>query len=85
MALKKSIEKLDGYYARLADKKVDKIKPSHVEKVLGKLNAKEAELLAELESVDKESKQDRLKSKLQVVREQIRRGEWLMQEIISKA
>ncbi len=81
MALKKSIEKLDTYFGRLASKKVEKIEPSHVEKVLAKLRAKEASLLDELNQAQKESKKERLKSKLKVAREQIGRGEWLMEEI----
>ena len=78
---KKSTEKLDEYFDRLRQKKVDKIQPKHVEKVLGKLKAKEVELLQDLDLAHKDSKKERIKSKLLVVREQIRRGEWLMQEI----
>ncbi|MFD3189724.1 hypothetical protein ACFMPD_05545 [Sedimentitalea sp. HM32M-2] len=81
MGLKKNIEKLDAYFDRLRRQKVEKIKPSHVEKVLLKLRAKETELLTDLETSAKDSKSDRLKTKLTVVREQIRRGEWLMREI----
>lgn len=81
MGLKKSTEKLNNYFGRLRQEKTQKIKPSHVEKVLTKLRAKESDLLEEIEKSHKESKTERLKSKLRVVREQINRGEWLMQEI----
>lgn len=79
--IKKSIGKLDAYYDRLKDDKAKRIKPSHVEKVLGKLAAKEQALLEDLETTQKDSKKKRLKGKLEVVREQIKRGKWLLKSV----
>lgn len=81
MALKKSIGKLDAYYDRLQDDKAKQIKPGHVEKVLGKLAAKEEALLEDLAKTHKDSKKKRLKGKLDVVREQIKRGKWLLKHV----
>ena len=44
MGLKKYAGKLDEYYQRLTQGKVEKIKPSHVEKVLAKLRPKKVQL-----------------------------------------
>lgn len=85
MGLKKSTAKLDDYFERLEQNKAAKIKPEHVEKVLEKLQAKERDLLDDLETAQKVDKAERLRSKLNVVREQLRRGEWLLQEIRSDA
>lgn len=85
MGLKKSTAKLDDYFERLEQNKAAKIKPEHVEKVLEKLRAKERDLLDDLETAQKVDKAERLRSKLNVVREQLRRGEWLLQEIRSDA
>lgn len=81
MGLEGSVEKLDKYYARLEKGKARKIKPDHVEKVIGKLHAKEAELLAEIEETRKTSKLERLQRKLEVLREQQRRAQWLLETI----
>ena len=81
MGLGKSIDKLDDYYDRLAQNKVSKITPDHVDKVLSKLRGKEAKLLAEIEDAQKVAKKERLEGKLAVVREQIQRGQWLLGKI----
>lgn len=81
MGLGKSIDKLDDYYDRLAQNKVSKITPDHVDKVLAKLRGKENLLLAEIEGAQKVAKKVRLESKLAVVREQIQRGQWLLGKI----
>jgi len=81
MGLGKSIGKLDDYYDRLAQNKVSKITPEHVDKVLAKLRAKEAKLQGEIEEATKVTKKERLTDKLAVVREQIQRGEWLRVQI----
>ncbi|SHK37731.1 hypothetical protein SAMN05444000_1278 [Shimia gijangensis] len=81
MGLGKSIDKLDDYYDRLAQKKVGKITPDHVDKVLAKLRAKEVKLLIEIDGAAKVAKKERLTGKLAVVREQIQRGEWLHAQI----
>ncbi|MCR9139300.1 MAG: hypothetical protein NXI27_25095 [Alphaproteobacteria bacterium] len=81
MALAKSMEKLKKYFARLEAGKVKKIKPSHVEKVIVKLAAKERSLLEEIEAARKPSKKQRLRQKLDTTRQQIDRARWLMDEI----
>ncbi len=81
MGLRKNTEKLDDYYGRLKDKKADRIKAAHVEKVMRKLRKKEVEILEDLETVAKPSKEERLKGKLKVVRDQIARADWLLTEI----
>ncbi|WP_299354854.1 hypothetical protein [uncultured Shimia sp.] len=85
MGLGKSIEKLDDYYDRLAQNKVKKIKPDHVDKVLSKLHGKEDSLREEIAATQKSSKKERLEAKLAVVQAQIRRGEWLREEIKTDA
>ncbi len=81
MGLSTKIAKLDKYYERLESGKAQKIKPSHVEKVIKKLKAKEELLQTELKDADKSSKKDRLKRKIKTAREQIKRAEWLLDEI----
>ena len=81
MTLKNSIGKLDAYYDRLKAKKVDKIKLKHVQKVLDKLKAKQLSLQDELQSAKKAAKKARLQGKLEIVGEQIKRGQWLMRAL----
>ncbi|WP_204115415.1 hypothetical protein [Shimia biformata] len=81
MGLKKNTEKLDRYYARLDRDEVDRIKPAHVEEVIRRLLHREEKLLSELDSATKPDKRDRLAAKLKVVREQIDRGNWLLDEV----
>lgn len=81
MALKKTVAKLNAYYERLEDKKAKKIKVKHVDQVLAKLKAKEAELDAALDAASKSSRKDRLKRKRKMVRDQIHRAEFLRTEI----
>lgn len=81
MGLGKSIEKLDAYYVRLREGKAKKIKPSHVAKVAKKLQAKEASLLVELEDAKTDEKRERLARKLDLVREQQARANWLAQQL----
>lgn len=81
MGLGKSIEKLDAYYVRLNEGKAKKIKPSHVEKVAKKLQAKEVALLAELEDAETDEKRERLARKLDLVREQQSRAKWLAEQL----
>jgi translation initiation factor RLI1 len=85
MGLKKNTAKLDDYFERLKQKKVSKIKPEHVENVIEKLKSKERDLLDDIDTAHKAEKAERLRSKLSVVREQLRRGEWLLHEIRSEA
>ena len=81
MGLETTIEKLDKYFGRLEKGKAEKIKPSHVDKAIAKLQAKEAALLAEIEETTKSSKAQRLEGKLATVREQLDRAHWLKGKI----
>ncbi|SFL63075.1 hypothetical protein [Shimia aestuarii] len=81
MVIRKSTRKLDDYIARIGQPDAPRVKPSHVAKVLAKLEKKEADLLEEIAETKKAERQDRLQSKLEVVREQIRRGTILFNEL----
>ena len=81
MDYKSSIEKLDKYYGRLEKGKAQKIKPSHVEKVIRKLEGKEKSLLAEIADTQKDSKIKRLERKLELLRAQQDRARWLQEKI----
>jgi len=81
MGLESTVEKLDKYYKRLKKGKAYKIKPTHVERVIHKLEAKARILQAELAETDKETKKQRLERKLELVREQQGRARWLETKI----
>lgn len=81
MGLKKLIEKVADYNERLQRGKASKIKPSDVQKVLTKLHKKKDELEVEITSSKRADKTERLKTKLGIVTEQIKRAEWLVAEI----
>lgn len=81
MGLESAIEKLDKYFKRLEKGKVQKIKPSHVDRVIQKLEAKVQLVQAELAETDKETKKQRLEQKLEMIREQQERANWLKSEI----
>ena len=81
MELQSSTEKLDKYYKRLAKGKTQKIKPAHVEKVMGKLQKKEVALRAEIDDATKGDKKKRLKRKLKLTQEQIQRAKWLLEKV----
>ncbi len=81
MGLDKSVEKLDKYYGRLDKGKASKIKPAHVEKVIIKLKARRDSLKEDIAESEKEDKKTRLEGKLDIVKEQIERAEWLLKEI----
>ncbi len=81
MGLEKIAEKLDTYYRRLEDGKAAKIKPSHVDKAIAKLEAKQNDLLRDLHDTEKASKKSRIESKLTTVHDQIARAEWLLTQI----
>jgi uncharacterized protein YlxW (UPF0749 family) len=85
MGLKKYAGKLDEYYQRLTQGKVEKIKPSHVEKVLAKLRAKKVQLEEEIKTTAKESKKARLERKVLIAKEHIKRAELLLEEIDTPA
>lgn len=81
MGVQKFVEKINDYQKRLEQKKAKKIKKSHVEKILRKLEAKRDELSSDLGSAEKSTKKDRLKTKLKVVDAQIERAKWLLEQI----
>jgi len=81
MGLKKLARKVAEYQERLATGHASKIEPEHVDKVLGKLRRKEAELSAKLASETDEAERDDLERKLSVARQHIERAEWLQREI----
>ncbi|MEE4235736.1 MAG: hypothetical protein V2I51_03340 [Anderseniella sp.] len=81
MGLKKLAAKLLDYNKRLESGKADQIKQTHLVKVLDKLQAKEAELEADLACANNEQKKSRLERKIRIAREQIARANWLMKEI----
>ena len=85
MGLTKIGEKLDKYFSRLENGKAARIKPSHVEKVIAKLRAKQALLKTEIRDSEKPSKKERLESKLVTVHRQIERAEWLLDQVCSEA
>ncbi len=81
MGLESTIEKLDKYYGRLEQGKARKIEPSHVDKILAKLETKARSLQDELAVTTKKSRKQRLTLKLELVREQQARARWLKDNI----
>lgn len=81
MGLKKLAEKVAEYNERFENGKAEKIKPSHVEKVLKKLRKKADDLNADLASAHSDDKKDRLKKKLDIANTHIERAEFLMKAI----
>ena len=81
MVIRKSTRKLDDYIARIGQPDAPRVKPSHVAKILAKLQNKETDLLEEIAETKKAERQERLRAKLEIVREQIRRGTILLNEL----
>ena len=81
MGLKKYADKLDDYFERLTQGKAEKIRASHVDKVIKKLQAKEMQLLDEIGQVTKDTKKARLEHKVVIAREHIRRARLLLEKI----
>lgn len=81
MGLKKLTEKISDYHARLESGKASKIKPTHVTKVLGKLQAKESALKTEIAATEHGEKRQRLARKLEIAQTQIKRAKHLLQAI----
>ena len=81
MGLKKLAARVAEYQQRLDAGRARKIEPAHVEKVLGKLRRKEAELLSRLAAEDDAAERADLERKVRVAREHISRAEWLLGEI----
>jgi len=83
MPLSRIIEKLNKYTDRLERGKVSKIKASHVEKVIAKLEKREASLLDQIETEKNQDQKRRLKKKLRVNRQQVERARWLLKQLSS--
>lgn len=81
MALSKTVEKLEKYYDRLKNGNAKKIKPAHVEKMIGKFKARERDLQDEISVTPKESKKERLERKLLKTRDLTSKAKWLLKEI----
>ncbi|MBT8456968.1 MAG: hypothetical protein HKO95_07820 [Rhodobacteraceae bacterium] len=81
MGLKKLAAKVDEYNDRLEGGKASKIKPSHVEKVLEKLQKKSDELEAEIASATSAEKKARLERKLGIAKTHLERADWLLKEL----
>ena len=81
MGIKKLAAKIDAYKVQLEQGKAHKILPTHVLTILGKLRAKEEELMSEIEHSPLEEDRGRLDRKLQVAREQIVRAEYLLNRV----
>jgi hypothetical protein len=81
MPLSRLIEKLNKYTGRLERGKTEKIKASHVEKVLGKLEKREADLKAKLKAESNEENRARIKKRLRVNKKQAERARWLLKKL----
>lgn len=81
MGVSDIVERLDKYQKRLSKGKADKIKPRHVEEAIRKLGLRETALSDELKETEKPGRRGRLEEKLGLVREQIKRAEWLKKQI----
>lgn len=81
MGLKKLAGRIDDYNARLRDGKANRIEPDHVEKALGKLRNKAAELEAAYDVAATPEDRERFARKLEIARTHIARAEWLLNEL----
>lgn len=81
MGLSKLAEKVAKYRERLERGSAKKIKPSHVNAVLAKLNKKAIDLKKEISAAKSADRKDRLGKKLDIAREHIKRAKWLLREI----
>ena len=81
MPLSRLIEKLNKYTDRYERGKAEKIKASHVEKVLAKLEKREAALKAKLKAENKEENKARLKKRIRVNKKQAERARWLLKKL----
>lgn len=81
MGLKKLAAKVVDYNERLESGNASKIKPHHVEEVLRKLRAKEAQLEEEKAATASGDKKARLEAKLEIARTHMERAEWLLKEL----
>lgn len=81
MGLKKLAEKVVDYNERFERGQAEKIKPSHVEKVLRKLRKKAVDLETDIASAHSADKKARLHKKLDIANTHIERAEFLMKAI----
>ena len=81
MGLSKSVEKLSKYFERLEVGQATQIKPSHVQKVIDKLEAHDRSLQEEMQTTQKQTKKERLLRKRTTTLEQLEKARWLLKEI----
>ncbi len=81
MGLKKLASKVAEYNSRLERGKASKIKSGHVKNVRKKLLKKIDDLEADIASTKNAEKKTRLKRKLGIAREHVKRAEWLLKKI----
>jgi hypothetical protein len=81
MGVKKLAAKVAEYNERLESGKTSKIKPDDVNKVLKKLQAKEASLDRKIFQTSDPGEKARLERKCAIAKEHIRRAKWLLSEI----
>lgn len=81
MALSDHAERLAEYRARLEDGRADRIEPAHVERVIAKLRAKQASLLARLATASAQGERERLQRKLAKAEALIEQACWLREQL----
>ena len=81
MPLSRLIEKLNKYTDRLERGKVEKIKASHVEKVLAKLEKRESDLKIKLKAEKNEENRVRINKRIRVNKKQAERARWLLKRL----
>jgi uncharacterized protein YaiL (DUF2058 family) len=81
MPMTKIRERLENYQDRLHAGTADKIKPQHVEKIIGKLTVKQSEIETEMAETEKAGKRERLEHKLATVKELIEKARWLATQV----
>ena len=81
MPLSRLIEKLNKYTDRLERGKVEKIKASHVEKVLAKLEKRESDLKIKLKAEKNEENRLRINKRIRVNKKQAERARWLLKRL----
>lgn len=81
MAMRKVVDRLKEYFARLDAGKVQKIKPRHIKQVIEKLEAKKVDLANEIATASSVASKVELQRKLLIADEQLRRAQWLLDEV----
>ena len=81
MALSEHAEKLAEYRARLEAGRADRIEPAHVDRVIGKLEAKRAKLTHALAEASADTELERLQRKLAKSEALIEQARWLRDQL----